>query len=72
MKNCYSCSFACSEIEKSYSFFCERISKYFGDIVEKSDAKELFQKPYHPYTNLLLKSVPKTNQKIEIDQSYNR
>ena len=46
---------------------CDRVMvMYFGDIVEKSDAKELFQKPYHPYTNLLLNSVPKTNQKIEI------
>ena len=46
---------------------CDRVMvMYFGDIVEKSDAKELFQKPYHPYTNLLLKSIPKTNQKIEI------
>ncbi len=46
---------------------CDRVMvMYFGDIVEKSDAKELFQKPYHPYTNLLLKSVPKTNQKIKI------
>ena len=46
---------------------CDRVMvMYFGDIVEKSDAKELFQTPYHPYTNLLLNSVPKTNQKIEI------
>ena len=46
---------------------CDRIMvMYFGDIVEKSDAKELFENPYHPYTNLLLKSVPKTNQKIKI------
>ena len=46
---------------------CDRVMvMYFGDIVEKSHAKELFQKPYHPYTNLLLNSVPKTNQKIEI------
>jgi len=46
---------------------CDRIMvMYFGDIVEKSDAKELFQNPYHPYTNLLLKSVPIKNQKIEI------
>ena len=46
---------------------CDRVMvMYFGDIVEKSDATELFQKPYHPYTNLLLKSVPKTNQKIKI------
>ena len=46
---------------------CDRVMvMYFGDIVEKSDATELFQKPYHPYTNLLLNSVPKTNQKIEI------
>ena len=46
---------------------CDRVMvMYFGDIIEKSDATELFQKPYHPYTNLLLKSVPKTNQKIKI------
>lgn len=46
---------------------CDRVMvMYFGDIVEKSNAEELFQKPFHPYTNLLLKSIPKTNQKIEI------
>ena len=36
---------------------CDRVMvMYFGDIVEKSDAEELFQKPFHPYTNLLLKN----------------
>ena len=34
------------------------IVMYLGQIVEKSSAKELFQKQYHPYTNALLSAIP--------------
>jgi peptide/nickel transport system ATP-binding protein len=32
---------------------------YCGQVVEEADVKELFQKPLHPYTLGLLKSIPK-------------
>ncbi|SDI39309.1 ABC transporter ATP-binding protein [Alteribacillus bidgolensis] len=35
---------------------------YGGEIVEKSDVKQLFHAPKHPYTEGLLKSTPKINQ----------
>ena len=31
---------------------------YVGSMVEKCDAKELFEKPYHPYTKGLLSAIP--------------
>ncbi|MDE6950777.1 MAG: ATP-binding cassette domain-containing protein [Lachnospiraceae bacterium] len=34
------------------------IVMYLGQIVEKSSAKELFRKQYHPYTNALLSAIP--------------
>lgn len=41
---------------------------YLGQLVEKSRAKELFKKPYHPYTKALLSAIPTTN----IDKKMNR
>jgi peptide/nickel transport system ATP-binding protein len=40
---------------------------YLGTLVEKSDAKELFKKQYHPYTKALLSAIPqaKLNKKRE-------
>ncbi|WP_158734575.1 ABC transporter ATP-binding protein [Alteribacillus sp. YIM 98480] len=35
---------------------------YGGEIVEKSEVKQLFHAPKHPYTEGLLKSTPKINQ----------
>ena len=37
---------------------------YFGDIVEHNSSKEIFQKPRHPYTELLVGSVPKLNKQF--------
>ena len=34
---------------------------YLGQLVETSPAKELFKKPYHPYTKALLSAIPSTN-----------
>ena len=35
---------------------------YFGSIVELATAAELFEQPAHPYTRLLLSSIPKRKQ----------
>ncbi len=41
---------------------------YLGKIVELADSDELFAKPYHPYTKILLQSIPsiktKKNDKV--------
>ena len=37
---------------------------YFGDIVEHNTSKEIFQTPHHPYTELLVGSVPKLNKQF--------
>ena len=46
---------------------CDRVSvMYFGEIVENAKSNDLFNRPLHPYTNLLLNSIPKIDQKIKI------
>jgi len=43
-------------------FQCDRIMvMYMGRIVEISPKEALFEKPLHPYTAMLLKSIPKIN-----------
>ena len=37
---------------------------YFGDIVEHNSSKEIFQSPHHPYTELLVGSVPTLNKQF--------
>ncbi|MEI6846188.1 MAG: ABC transporter ATP-binding protein [Candidatus Firestonebacteria bacterium] len=42
---------------------CDRISvMYYGNIIEEGDNSELFNNPLHPYTRLLLSSVPSLMQ----------
>ncbi|MBN2051570.1 MAG: ABC transporter ATP-binding protein [Spirochaetales bacterium] len=42
---------------------CDRVTvMYAGDTCETAEVKELFQKPLHPYTKALLRSVPKVRQ----------
>jgi peptide/nickel transport system ATP-binding protein len=38
---------------------------YMGKIVEKSDVDTIFNNPYHPYTQALLRSIPKIAMKRE-------
>ncbi|MCS1351801.1 ABC transporter ATP-binding protein [Mechercharimyces sp. CAU 1602] len=43
---------------------CDRIVvMYAGQIVEEAKSRQLFQKPTHPYTQGLLKSIPNINNK---------
>lgn len=38
---------------------------YAGKVVEQSDARSLFQKPLHPYTQGLLASIPRLDMDVE-------
>jgi oligopeptide/dipeptide ABC transporter ATP-binding protein len=40
-------------------FFCTRVAvMYAGRIMETADAEDIFTQPLHPYTRLLLSSIP--------------
>lgn len=46
-------------------YFCDRIAvMYLGSIVELSNGKELFNNPMHPYTKMLLESIPVSHPKL--------
>ena len=58
-----------SEFKLTYLFISHNLSvikhmstriavMYLGEIVEVADADELFRKPLHPYTRILLESIP--------------
>jgi oligopeptide/dipeptide ABC transporter ATP-binding protein len=46
---------------------CERIVvMYGGKVVEEGDAVSIFKSPLHPYTEGLLKSVPRMDEDVEV------
>lgn len=45
---------------------CSQVAvMYAGNIVERGEISKIFNKSYHPYTSLLLKSAPKLDKKRE-------
>lgn len=44
----------------------EVLVMYAGKIVEKSNVDELFNNPKHPYTDLLMKAIPKMDEDVEV------
>jgi len=45
---------------------CDRVGvMYAGNIVEASETKALFKKPLHPYTQGLLRAIPKLHEYVE-------
>jgi oligopeptide/dipeptide ABC transporter ATP-binding protein len=45
---------------------CHQVAvMYAGKILEVGDVRELFNRPLHPYTELLMKSVPKVEERVE-------
>ena len=46
--------------------FSDRIAVlYAGQVIEESDARSIFKKPCHPYTQHLIRSLPKLDDKSE-------
>lgn len=56
-------------------YFCDKIAvMYLGSIVELSTGKELFENPKHPYTKMLIESIPVSHprlrkQRVNLEES---
>ena len=48
----------------------EVLVMYAGKIVEKANVEELFNNPKHPYTDLLMKAIPRMDQDVEVLATY--
>ena len=47
------------------NYFADRVAvMYLGRIVEEADSEELFRNPWHPYTQLLIDSIPKLRRDV--------
>jgi peptide/nickel transport system ATP-binding protein len=47
------------------SDICDKLAVlYAGEIIEKGTAEQMFVKPNHPYTQLLLASIPRLKQNV--------
>ena len=45
---------------------CDRVNvMYLGEIVERADVESLFYDPKHPYTEALLRSIPRPDRTVE-------
>ena len=50
-------------------YFCDRIGvMYKGELMEEANAKDLYEKALHPYTQLLFSSVPNKNEKLNFEK----
>lgn len=51
-------------------YFCDTIAvMYLGRIVELASRKDLFENPLHPYTKMLLDSIPVSNPRLRRERS---
>lgn len=51
-------------------YFCDTIAvMYLGRIVELASKKDLFENPLHPYTRMLLDSIPVSNPRLRKERS---
>jgi oligopeptide/dipeptide ABC transporter ATP-binding protein len=51
-------------------YLCDTISvMYNGSIMESASSEDIFNHPYHPYTNSLLSAVPDPNKKWDVTLS---
>jgi len=50
-------------------YICDEIAiMYLGKIVEISKTEEIFKNPLHPYTKLLIASIPSLDKKLDINE----
>jgi oligopeptide transport system ATP-binding protein len=54
-------------------YISDRIAvMYMGKIVEMADSEDLFKRPLHPYTRVLLKAIPKLDPKKKRGETFSQ